>query len=236
MSESGFKLKSEVKSKDFARGALLSTHSEEDDSWDDDSSGGYSLKWGSHQRLSQQRSSESKSFLKFDSHNAPFSTSEAIVPVFNPAASTSLLQNMGAAAKTAEQIVAENFVRGLLVFQNADGHFVFNNEKILEKSLGSPFVSVVIGLRAKLDVFDTIVTIAIIALLEDQFQICQGLWVLMIQKAESYISACHLGPKGDALRQEARNGIKLIPSVMQKVTKPDELVTTAIELEIAPLV
>jgi hypothetical protein len=171
-----------------------------------------------------------------DDDDDPLSSYRTFAPVFNPPASTSLLQHVGVAAKTAEETAAEEFVRGLLVFQKSDGCFAFSNEKTVKTTLGSSFLSVVTGLEAKLDVFDTIVTIALVALLEEQFQICQALWVLMVRKAKDYISACSLGPSADALMQEARNRIKSIPSVMQEIKNVENAVATAIELEIAPIV
>lgn len=177
------------------------------------------------------------SLLPYDDDDGddPLSGYKTSAPVFNPPASTSLLRNVGVVAKSAEEIVAEEFVRGLLVFQKSDGCFAFN-EKTVKTILGPSFLGVVTGLKAKLDVFDIIVTIALVALLEEQFRICQALWVLMVRKAKDYISACSLGPNEDALMQEARNRIKLIPSVMQEIKNVENAVATAIELEIAPIV
>jgi len=171
----------------------------------------------------------------YDDDDDPLSSYQTSAPVFNPPASTFLLQNVGVVAKPAEEIVAEEFVRGLLVFQKSDGCFAFN-EKTVKTILGPSFLGVVTGLKAKLDVFDTIVTIALVALLEEQFRICQALWVLMVRKAKDYISACSLGPNEDVLMQEARNRIKSIPSVMQEIKNVENAVATAIELEIAPIV
>jgi hypothetical protein len=166
----------------------------------------------------------------------PFLEYQTFAPVFNPPASTSLLQNVGPAAKTPEETASEEFVHGLLIFQKSDGCFAFGNESTVKKALGPSFLSVVIGLKANLDVFDTVVTVALVALLEEQFQICQALWVLMVQKARDYISACSLGPTADVLMQEARGYMKSIPLVMQEIKDAESAAATAIELEIAPIV
>ncbi|KAH7064338.1 von Willebrand factor type A domain-containing protein [Paraphoma chrysanthemicola] len=171
-------------------------------------------------------------------HSSSYSSTQpsyvAFAPVYNPPASTSLLQNVGAAAKTAEERAAEDFVRGLLAFQRSDGCFDFNSEVSVETTLGSSLLGVVMELNAKLNALNTSVTIALVVLLEEQFQTCQGLWTLMVRKAKEYIRAGSRGPTADELMDEARSRIKSIPPVMDVVNTIRMGVPTATELETAP--
>jgi len=156
-------------------------------------------------------------------------------PIFNPPASTSILQHTGPTAKTVEEMESEDFVRGLLDFQKSNGCFKFSDEEKVKTILGPSILSVVAGLKAELDNFDIILTITLVNLLEGQFQSCQNLWILMVRKAEEYISACSLGPKADTLMQEARNRIRVIPSVMVEVRNMKAIAASAIELQMAPV-
>ncbi|KAH7075142.1 von Willebrand factor type A domain-containing protein [Paraphoma chrysanthemicola] len=159
----------------------------------------------------------------------------ASAPAYNPPASTSLLRDVGAAAKTAEEIAAENFVRGLLAFQRSDGRFEFSHEVTIEATLGSSFLSVVTELNVKLNAFNTSVTIALVVLLEEQFQICEGLWTLMVRKAKEYIRAGSLGSTADELMSEARSRMKSIPPVMNDLDTIPSRAPIATELETAPI-
>ncbi|RSL43050.1 hypothetical protein CEP51_016407, partial [Fusarium floridanum] len=91
-----------------------------------------------------------------------------------------------------DQLEAEELVRDLLKFQKSNGRFVFGNFETLKSTLGPSFMEVVVRLRAKHHDFDTVVTIAMVALLEEQFQDCQELWVLITRKATAFINQCRL--------------------------------------------
>lgn len=150
------------------------------------------------------------------------------------ATSTPLLQH-GAVPKTADQLEAEELVRDLLKFQKSNGRFVFGNFETLKSTLGPSFVEVVVRLRAKHHDFDTVVTIAMVALLEEQFQDCQELWALITRKATAFVNQCALGHTRQDLEQEARLNLKSIRPVLEDLRSAKRALVEVMELEFAPV-
>ncbi|KAH6867318.1 von Willebrand factor type A domain-containing protein [Thelonectria olida] len=169
------------------------------------------------------------SSFSFDWGPAP-----ASAPIFNPPASTSLVQNVNQTAKTPDEVAAEQFIGQLLLVQSYDGRFVFSDNGSVKAALGLPFLVLVTRLRGKLNDFDPAVAIAIVALLEEQFSACRDLWVLMVRKAEDYITRCALGPIVEELRQEARQSVKVMGSLIKELKNGDAASETVLELEAAP--
>jgi hypothetical protein len=164
----------------------------------------------------------------------PSPASEAAsAPIFNPPASTSLIQNVRA-AKSADELAAEQFVRQLVLVQLSDGRFSFSDDHSVKTTMGLPFLCLVTSMRSKLNYFDTAVTIAIVALLEEQFQCCQDLWALMVRKAADYITGCNLGTILEELQQKARQGVRSMGSVLKQVQDSMVAIETSTELLSAP--
>ncbi|KAJ4175810.1 hypothetical protein NW767_015662 [Fusarium falciforme] len=164
------------------------------------------------------------------------STSAATsAPIFNPPASTSLVHNVRPAAKTPDELAAEQFIYRLVHVQLSDGRFSFSDDDSVKTTLGLPFLRLVTSLRSKLISIDPAVTIAIVALLEEQFQSCRDLWVLMVRKAADYITGCNLGSIVEELQQEARQGVKSMSSVMKEVRDGEAATEAVTELENAPI-
>ncbi|RKK76446.1 hypothetical protein BFJ68_g18032 [Fusarium oxysporum] len=162
------------------------------------------------------------------------STSEAAsAPIFNPPASTSLLWNVRA-AKSADELAAEQFIRQLVLVQLSDGRFSFSDDHSVKTTMGLPFLCLVTSMRSKLSYLDPVVTIAIVALLEEQFQCCQDLWALMVRKAADYITGCNLGTILEELQQKARQGVRSMGSVLKDVQDSMVVIDTSTELLSAP--
>ncbi|KAJ3548385.1 hypothetical protein NM208_g1043 [Fusarium decemcellulare] len=159
----------------------------------------------------------------------------ASAPIFNPPASTSLVRDVRPVAKSPDELAAEQFIRQLVLVQLPDGRFSFSDDDSVKATLGLPFLCLVTSLRRKLNSFDLAVTIAVVSLLEEQFQGCQDLWVLMVRKASDYITGCNQGAIVEELQQEARQGVRSMGSVLKEL-KDGEVATEAVtELERAPI-
>ncbi|KAH7152707.1 hypothetical protein EDB81DRAFT_789514 [Dactylonectria macrodidyma] len=157
-------------------------------------------------------------------------------PIFNPPASTSLMRKVNQSGKTPDEVAAEKFIGRLLLKQTYDGRFSFSEDESIKATFGLPFLLLVISLRGKLNDFDSVLAIAIVALLEEQFQSCRDLWVLIVRKAVEYITRCDLGPVLEELQQEARKSVKSMGSVMRELKQVDSASETAVtELEKAPI-
>ncbi|KAL7768446.1 hypothetical protein ACKLNR_002747 [Fusarium oxysporum f. sp. zingiberi] len=173
--------------------------------------------------------------LELSSFGHSWTSEAASAPIFNPPASTSFVRNVRPAAKTPDELAAEQLIRQLVLVQLSDGRFSFPDENHVKTTLGLSFLFLVTSLRRKSNSFDPAVTIAIVALLKEQFQACQDLWVLMVRKAEDYITRCNLGAIVEELRHKAREGVRSIGSVIKEL-KDGEIITEAvIELESAPV-
>ncbi|WZH50426.1 von Willebrand factor type A domain-containing protein [Fusarium acuminatum] len=168
------------------------------------------------------------------SFSSNLGSAPASAPIFNPPASTSLLQNVNQAAKTPDKVAAEQFIGRLLLVQSYDGRFSFSDDESVKTALGLPFLVLVTRLRGKLNDFDPAVAIAIIALLEEQLPGSRDLWVLMVRKAEDYITRCNLGPIVEELQQEARQGVKLMGSVVKELKDGEAALETVTEIKTAP--
>ncbi|KAF5700264.1 von Willebrand factor type A domain-containing protein [Fusarium mundagurra] len=175
----------------------------------------------------------SPNYAQFVEHSLNSEGPLASAPIFNPPASTSLLQNVNQAAKSPDKVAAEQFIGRLLV-QTYDGRFSFPDNEGVKAALGLPFLAIVTRLRGKLNLFDPTVAIAIIALLEEQFSGCWDLWVLMVRKAKDYITRCNLGPIVEELQQAARQGVKLMGSVIKELKDGEAALESVTELKTAP--
>ncbi|KAI9767283.1 MAG: hypothetical protein M1839_004549 [Geoglossum umbratile] len=109
-------------------------------------------------------------------------------PRSNLPASTSLLQTGRRDAQTPEEKDGEQLVRRLLVFQSFDGSFQANRVHELEQLLGESFISFTSHLVTETVSLESAVTAAIVALLEETFQFCKDLWVMMVTKAKEYLA------------------------------------------------
>ncbi|EXL65951.1 hypothetical protein FOPG_17852 [Fusarium oxysporum f. sp. conglutinans race 2 54008] len=157
----------------------------------------------------------------------------ASAPIFNPPGSTSLLWNVRA-AKSADELAAEQFIRQLVLVQLSDGRFSFSDDHSVKTTMGLPFLCLVTSMRSKLNYLDPVVTIAIVALLEEQFQCCQDLWALMVRKAADYITGCNLGTILEELQLKARQGVRSMGSVLKDVQDSMVVIDTSTELLSAP--
>ncbi|XP_044719858.1 uncharacterized protein HRG_06447 [Hirsutella rhossiliensis] len=169
----------------------------------------------------------------------------ASAPVYNPPASTFIVENESTESKTAGELAAERLVSSLLVFQKSDGSFVFNSNEKIKTMLGPSFFQIAAGLKTKLafgdsataraTVPDAILTVAIVALLEEQFQACQALWVLMVRKAKDYISGCTLNGTAEELVWEAKQDMRTMGSVMDELKDASAAAGGVDELRTAPM-
>lgn len=144
--------------------------------------------------------------------------------------------------KTEEELEAEMLVRDLLGFQKSDGRFVMNDRDVME-SLGSSFLKLLTELKTRMDALDgkknrvqMATTVAVVALLEEQFQGCRALWVLMAGKAKDFIAANgYLGAEA-VLLEEAKTGLKRMGSVVSEMKRSRELAASIDEVLTAPVV
>lgn len=158
-----------------------------------------------------------------------------IAPTYNPPTSTSLIVNeVPPGQNTEEDEKAIKVVHLLLPFQKPNGCFALGSDALVRSTLGPSFAQVVASLMASLPVFDTVVTVAVVALLEEQFQQFRSLWLLMVQKGVEYIEGQNLGANGTALMQAAKTQFKNLPSVVEEI-KRHEGKLQGIELEVAPV-
>lgn len=129
--------------------------------------------------------------------------------------------------------IAEDFIRSILPYQAADGGFRFYRVANLRAKLGPHFMNAVSTLAARLGGLDVAMMAAIAALLEEQFQICRILRVLMAPKARDYIGARN--PKYAELVREAKGLIPSIPSVLDEAKPSVAAKDASVELERAPI-
>lgn len=134
-----------------------------------------------------------------------------------------------------DTITQEKVVHGLLMFQKADGKFDFGQDEIIKNTLGPSFLTVVAGLESETAPKETTVTIAVVALLEGQFQGCQSLWVLMVRKAKEFIEALGEVETMHALMEEARNGVKSMRAVVDELRDAETTTGDVVELATAPI-
>lgn len=97
--------------------------------------------------------------------------------------------------------------------------------------LGPSFLQVAAELRTKLPVRDlgeavakprgtlpdTIVTVVVVALLEEQFQACKALWVLMVRKARAYLLGHLLSGTVEELVWRARQHLANFASIAREM-------------------
>ncbi|KAK4072838.1 hypothetical protein Purlil1_13231 [Purpureocillium lilacinum] len=150
----------------------------------------------------------------------------ASAPVFNPPASTFLMDSGRSAPKTEEELAAERFVRDILTFQRSDGSFRFRDDEELKGSLGPSFFVVVTALLRYMATDQCpeptkrllAVAAAAVALLEEQFAACRALWVLMASKARDYVTRNAPQERAGAqLMEEATRNVKSMGRVMGEV-------------------
>lgn len=162
-------------------------------------------------------------------------TYEASAPVFNPPSSTSMLRGVGGAAKTPEVLEAESFVRELLAFQMYDGRFVFGSPEILKSTVGPSFLTVLDSLKGWGVAKDVCRTIAIVALIEEQFTICQDLWSLMVRKAQSFIYKSAHKQLIESMTKVAQEKVRQMAYVVDDRKEALIAATSIVELQSAPI-
>ncbi|KND91167.1 von Willebrand factor A domain-containing protein [Tolypocladium ophioglossoides CBS 100239] len=164
-------------------------------------------------------------------------------PVFNPPASSYVIESNRSMPKTEEELAAEELVRGLVGFQMSDGRFVMRDDRDVKEYLGASFLKLLTKLKARLNVLDgdkdrveMTATVAVVALLEEQFQGCRALWVLMVGKARDFIAANGYGGTEEVLLEEAKTGVKQMGSVMEEMERAHELASAVDKVLTAPVV
>ncbi|KAK5993010.1 von Willebrand factor A domain-containing protein [Cladobotryum mycophilum] len=192
-------------------------------------------RWSSMRERFQRSSSQSSPAAAAPdaSSNSSYQTS---TPVYNPPASSSLLRRgLKEAKKTKTELEAEDFVRSLLAYQRSDGCFSLTTTLAIKSAIGPSFLKVVEALQDKYGSIDIVVTSAIVALLEVQFQSCQPLWVLMVRKARDYVSSRVSESDSNAIMLEANNRVACIGPVMKDVENAKNARVATVELECAPI-
>jgi hypothetical protein len=81
---------------------------------------------------------------------------------------------------------AETYVRRVVQFQRSDGCFEFPTQDNAKKCLCPEVFSIVNDLLAEVS-FNMAVTMALVGLLEERFQQCKDLWLLVVEKAKNYV-------------------------------------------------
>ncbi|POR37423.1 von Willebrand factor type A domain-containing protein [Tolypocladium paradoxum] len=169
--------------------------------------------------------------------------SQASAPVFNPPASSYVMESGRSMPKTDEELAAEKLVGHLLGFQKSDGSFVMRDDKDVKAVLGSSFLKLLTKLKARLNDLDggkdraeMTTTVAVVALLEEQFQGCRALWVLMVGKAKDFIAANGYDGTEEVLLEEAKTGVKRMASVVDEMRRARELASAIDKVVTAPVV
>ncbi|PNY26284.1 von Willebrand factor type A domain-containing protein [Tolypocladium capitatum] len=173
----------------------------------------------------------------------PVGLSQAYAPVFNPPASSYVMESSRSVPKTEEELAAEKLVRHLLGFQKSDGRFVMRDDRDVKEHLGSSFLKLLTKLKARLNGLDgdqdrveMTTTVAVIALLEEQFQGCHALWMLMVGKAMDFVAANSYGGTEAVLLEEAKAGVQQMGSVMDEMERARELGSAVDQVLVAPVV
>jgi hypothetical protein len=109
-------------------------------------------------------------------------------PRYNPPASSALLSTSAAPIKPEDVKEAEALVRCVIQFQQSDGCFDFRTHENVKKTLGQEVFNIVTELLVEVS-FKMAVTITLVALLEERFEQCKDLWLLVVQKAKDYVAA-----------------------------------------------
>jgi hypothetical protein len=115
-------------------------------------------------------------------------------PIHNPPASTAIFQT-GANTKSDKDIGDELRVRRLVALQNFDGSFLFDGEGHIESVFGKDFCTTIHEIELNLyqisinqaEKYKIAVAIAIIVELEESFQSCKDLWLMIIGKARHFV-------------------------------------------------
>jgi hypothetical protein len=119
---------------------------------------------------------------------------EMSAPIHNPPASTAILPTETNTPKSTEDVEKESLVRRLLTLQSFDGSFLFT-EGHLESSFGKEFCTATHELELNLhqisinqaEKYKVAVAIAIIVELEERYQSCRDLWLLIVEKARHFV-------------------------------------------------
>jgi hypothetical protein len=143
---------------------------------------------------------------------------EMKAPSHNPPASTSILPIRSHAPKSVEDAADEALVRRLIYFQSFDGSFSLDLGD-LDELFGKRFRLAVQELQTSRvlvgcwldDPAILAATVAIIILLEDAFQSCKDLWLLMEKKARDYVDLCVPASRRQELFAFARERFLWVP-------------------------
>lgn len=119
---------------------------------------------------------------------------EMSAPIHNPPASTAIFQT-GAITKSDKDIGDQSRVRRLVALQNFDGSFHFDGEGHIESFFGKDFCTAIHEIELNLykisinqaEKYKIAVAIAIIVELEESFQSCKDLWLLIVKKARHFV-------------------------------------------------
>jgi hypothetical protein len=98
--------------------------------------------------------------------------------------------------KSDKAIEDEVWVRRLVALQNFDGSFLFDEEDHIESFFGKDFCTAIHEIELNLhqisdnqaEKYNIAVAIAIIVELEESFQSCKDLWLLIIEKARHFVN------------------------------------------------
>ncbi|KAE9373585.1 hypothetical protein N431DRAFT_465865 [Stipitochalara longipes BDJ] len=115
-------------------------------------------------------------------------------PIHNPPASTAIFQT-GANKKSDKDVKDELRVCQLLISQNFDGSFLFTEESQTERFFGKDLCAAINEIELNLhrisinkaEKYKIAVAIAVIVELEESFQSCKDLWLLIVEKARHFV-------------------------------------------------
>ncbi|EPE34330.1 vWA-like protein [Glarea lozoyensis ATCC 20868] len=107
-------------------------------------------------------------------------------PSFNMPASSAMHPIESLPIKSAQQIADEDKICNLLYFQSFDGSFKFDNMEHLKAHMGDGFATIVQHLQDQTS-FVVAVTVGVMLLLEEKFEHCRSLWMLVHKKATDYL-------------------------------------------------
>ncbi|KAI9151590.1 hypothetical protein HJFPF1_08797 [Paramyrothecium foliicola] len=124
---------------------------------------------------------------------------------------------------------AHSMIQKLLGYQRANGSFAISDHNVMKEVLGPLFLKPVARLEIELGSLIHAVTVAVIAILEQQYQPFHNLWFLMVKKAKEFLLAYRLGNVIEELITQVKGNM-----MSNAVAMNEERKTSFIELEVAP--
>jgi hypothetical protein len=161
-------------------------------------------------------------------------------PIHNPPASTAILPTGTNTPKSTEDIEKESLVRRLLTLQSFDGSFLFT-EGHLESFFRKEFCIATHELELNLhqisinqaEKYKVAVAIAIIVELEERYQSCRDLWLLIVEKARHFVDIWLRGFEKENLFEFVKDLLKsdnreqVLDPIRDREARRQETTTTA---------